>query len=182
MKDKATLEQSMRLNMLGLFNRKLHQLRRAAVAENAKSAPRDDDRRLRLRRRAGAAHGYGPLSPATTSVEFSAPLIEARPLVDPLGPGQRAVREPISSDRGTGPSRRGTSTASSCSELQGLLPAVAAAARRRRPSRAQGRQDLGAQEVTVSQKMASGWSWYYAKDESPDDDARRTEWRPSAPR
>ena len=168
-KDKATLEQSMRLNMLSLFNRKLNQLRRAARGRERQGGAARGDRRLRLRRPAGAAHGHRPLLRLRPQPVLR-PAQEAGAVVGPLGPGQRAVRAPDLGRPGLGPADLGQAPRRAA-RAQGLLPAVAAAARRRRPSGAQGRQDLRAQEVTVSQKMASGWSWYYAKDESPDDGA-----------
>ena len=168
-KDKATLEQSMRLNMLGLFNRKLNQLRRAAVAENAKSAPRatiddfDSDAELVQRTDTGPYSGYD-LS------EFSAPLKKLARWWVRWDQDSEQSENLISAD----PDWAQQTWDKHRVELLGFkgffplwLPRLDAAGR---PVRKAGKISA-LQEVTVSQKMASGWSWYYAKGESPDDSA-----------
>jgi hypothetical protein len=168
-KDKSTLEQSMRLNMLGLFNRKLDQLRRAAVAENAKAAPRavidDFDSDAQLVQRTG----IGPYSGYDLS-QFSAPLKKLARWWARWDQDSEQNEHLISAD----PDWAQQTWDKERVELVGLegffplwLPRLDAAGR---PVRKAGKISA-LQEVTVSQKMASGWSWYYAKGESPDDSA-----------
>jgi hypothetical protein len=165
-KDKTTLEQSMRLNMLGLFNRKLRQFRDAAKAENRKAAPRalvndfDSQAVLVQRTDVGPYSGYK--------------LSDFAPAVAPLA--RWWIRWAQSDEQNERNMAVDTAWArqtweKSLVELTGgfgyfplWLPKRDRAGD---PVRKRGKI-AALQEVFVSQKMAAGWNWYYEKDESPD--------------
>ena len=169
-KGKQVLEPSMRLNMLGLFNAKLRQFRTAARAENRKAAPRteidefDSQAKLVQRTDVGPHSGYDPSSFTTATRplarwwirwtqdgEQSEPTIAA----DPVWAKQTWDKHRVELTGGFG-------------YFPLWLPRLDRAGN---PVRKGGRFSALA-DVTVSQRMASGWTWYYAKDESPDDSAR----------
>jgi hypothetical protein len=175
--DKTASEPAMRLNMLGLFNKKLDEYRAAAVAENAKTNPAtsvqvgDADARLVQRTVLGPYSGYD-LSQFSTkmkafarwwirwdhSLEHNEPAIAA----DSAWAQQiwDHMRVELLDD--------GSVVLLGGSAFFPLwLPRMTKAG----PYRSGGKISV-VQRVFVDQTMAPGWSWYYDKDELPDPTAR----------
>jgi hypothetical protein len=163
-------EDSMRLNMLTRFNRKLNEFRAAVVAENKKTLPRtviddfDSDGELVQRTDTGPYSGYdqgqfrGDVRPLarwwlrwTQDYETGEPVIaadadwarwvwETQKVELTNGLGYFPLWEP-SLDKAKSPIR----------DSEGLIKRI--------------------HPVYVSQQMAPGWTWYYEKNESASDTA-----------
>jgi hypothetical protein len=169
-KDKRTLEPSMRLNMLGLFNRKLNHLRDAAVKENAKASPRstiadfDSAGVLVQRTDVGPYSGYDP-------ADFTAAMAKlARWWIrwgqDEAGKNEHTIAADSAWARQTWDKSRVELT-SGFGYFPLWLPKVDG---KGNPVR-KGGKISALKEVVVSQQWAAGWNWYYEKDESPDEAA-----------
>jgi hypothetical protein len=175
-KNKEDLEDSMRLNMLKRFNRKLDVLRAAAVKENAKASPRaviddfDSHAKVTLRTTLGPYSKFDPadFTPAMAKlarwwIRWPAPVDyhfhEKDILADPAWAQQIWDQQRV--------------------ELEGAsgwfplwLPRVDKVGA---PVR-KGGKISAVTRVIVSQPMAAGWNWYYDKDESLEENASHKLW------
>jgi len=169
LRDDTAVEESMRLNMLSLFNKKLKKLRALAEKENAKAKPRleiDFDSRARLAQRTdvGSISGFNP-SDFTLDVAK-----KARWWIRWDAPDTDHQQEKgILADRKWAEQ----TWAKSLVELTGThgwFPLWLPRTEKGKPVRTRGKISA-LQAVFVSQEMAAGWSWYYGKDEPVDEGA-----------
>jgi hypothetical protein len=175
-KDKTKLEESMRLNMLSLFNRKLGVLRAAAVKENAKKTPRtviddfDSRAKLVLRTTTGPYSHFDPsdLTPAMAKlarwwIHWAAPNAdhtnEDKILADADWAQQIWNQQRVELE-----------------DKSGWFPLWLPRTDKNGQPVRKGGKISALKPVTVSQQMAAGWNWYYDKDESLDEDAAHRIW------
>jgi hypothetical protein len=175
-KGKGDLEDSMRLNMLTRFNRKLDVLRAAAVKENGKASPRpviddfDSRAKLTLRTTAGPYSKFDPagFTPAMLKlarwwIRWPAPEAdhdhEKDILADAAWAQQIWDKQRVELEGNSG-------------WFPLWLPRVDKAGA---PVR-KGGKIRAVKLVKVLPEMAAGWNWYYDKDESLDENAPHRLW------
>jgi hypothetical protein len=174
-KDKATLElePSMRLNMLGLFNKKLGRLREAAKKENTKASPRteitfDSKGALVQRTDVGPYSGYDPGA-------FTAAMAKLARWWIRWNHDPEHNEHAISIDSVWAQQTWDKSLVELTSSF-GYFPLWLPRPDRHGNPMRKGGKISALKEVFVSQKMAPGWNWYYDKDESPDEAAVHKFW------
>jgi hypothetical protein len=167
-KDKS-VDGSMRLNMLDHFNSKLVQLRAAALEENKKASPReeiddfDSDAKLVQRGDIGPFSGYDP-SGFTSSMTKLARWWMRWEQDD-------EQKEPkIAADEAWAKQTWEKSRVE-LTDGFGFFPLWLPRTDKRGNPVRKGGKISELTEVTVVPKMASGWDWYYEKDESREEGA-----------
>jgi hypothetical protein len=175
-KDKTRgVEQSMRLNMLGLFNKKLGHLRDAAKKENRKASPRTEINDFHSKGVLVQRTDVGPYSGYDPS-DFTAAMAKlARWWIRWNHDSDHNNEHAISTDRVWAQQTWDKSRVELTSTF-GYFPLwLPRVDRHGNPVRKRGKISA-LKEVVVSQKMAAGWNWYYEKDESPDEAAMHKLW------